>query len=287
MASDMRRLTVLGWAGAVVVLLWIAGVAVLYAIQDRIVFQPDDRPLGDPPADLPRLARAVLETGDGLALSFWLTPPAPGRPVIVYFHGNGGNAGDRAGALAPLIDAGNGILLAEYRGYGGNPGVPSEDAFYADGALYLAEAVARFPGHPIVLWGESLGGGVATSVATDDAIDPALRARIAGLVLDAAFTSLRDIATGQYPLVSAGYLLRSRFDNLSRVSAIRVPVLIMHGGRDAIVSVEHGKRLFDAANEPKTGLFLPDVGHLAFAYDESGRALVAVETFLAGVTPGE
>ncbi|MDZ4737907.1 MAG: alpha/beta fold hydrolase [Rhodospirillaceae bacterium] len=272
---------------AFALLLWMGAAGTLWLIQDRLVFQPDDRLLGDPPAAIARLARETIATTDGLELGFWLASPDPGRPVIVYFHGNGGNAGDRAAALKPLIDDGYGLLLTEYRGFGGNPGKPSESAFYADAAVYVALAGERYPGLPIVIWGESLGAGVATWVATDEALDQALRARIAGIILDAPFTSLRDMAAALNGWLPSLAPMRSRFDNLARIPAIQVSLLILHGEDDWIVPVAQGRRLLEAANDPKTGLFLPGVGHLAFAYDRSGAALAAVEAFLAAIPAGQ
>ncbi|MEX2200680.1 MAG: alpha/beta hydrolase [Dongiaceae bacterium] len=271
----MRWLGFAFWIAAAVFFLWALAVAALWALQDRIVFQFDDRPLGDPPSTIGGLVAATLATADGLDLHFWLAPPDPGRAVIVYFHGNGGNAGDRADALAPLIAAGQGVVLAEYRGYGGNPGKPSEVAFLADGAAYLDAVRSRFPGHRIVLWGESLGGGIALPLALDDGV--------AGVILDSPFTSVPALAAEKYPWVPVDALLRTRFDNLARIGELRVPLLILHGERDPIVPVSHGRRLLAAAGEPKTGIFLPGIGHLAFLVDDSGAARMAVEGFLAVV----
>jgi fermentation-respiration switch protein FrsA (DUF1100 family) len=267
------------WIAGAALFFWALAVAALWALQDRLIFQADGRALGDPPAGLPGFATESLATGDGLTLRFWLAPPAPGKPVIVYFHGNGGNAGDRADAMRPLVAAGYGVALTEYRGYGRNPGAPSEAALLADGAAYLALVRARFPGHRIVLWGESLGGGIALPLAAAN--------RVAGVILDSPFTSLVEIATDKYPFVPVDTLLQTRFDNLAAIGAVHAPLLILHGERDGVVPVEFGRRLLEAANEPRRGLFLPDVPHLAFLTDGSGQALAAVEQFLAEIESGE
>jgi fermentation-respiration switch protein FrsA (DUF1100 family) len=120
-------------------LVWLCAATVVWASQERIIFRPDARRIGEVP---PRFARARLRltqvtTPDGLELTFWAADPLPGRPTLVVFHGNAGNAADRAPLLAPFAEAGYGLVLAEYRGYGGNPGCPSEAGFLADARAYL------------------------------------------------------------------------------------------------------------------------------------------------------
>ena len=269
----MRWVGYLFWIAGAALFLWALAVAALWALQGRLIFQPDDRILGDPPPDLPGFTRALVETADGLSLAFWEAAPQPGKPVILYFHGNGGNAGDRAASLLPLVQAGYGLVLAEYRGYGGNAGTPTEAMLLADGARYLAYVRQHFRDHPVVLWGESLGGGVALPLAASN--------DVAGLILDSPFTSIADVASEKYPFVPVDTLLQTRFDNLAVIRSVHVPILILHGERDAVVPAAHGHKLLAAANPPKRGLFLSDVGHLTFPHDTSGEAQAAVASFLA------
>ena len=271
----MRWIGYIFWIAGAALFLWALAVAALWALQGKLIFQSDDRMLGDPPPDLPGFSRALLETADGLSLVFWQASPQPGMPVILYFHGNGGNAGDRAESLLPLVQQGYGLVLAEYRGYGGNGGKPTEPMLLADGARYLAYVRQHFRDHAVVLWGESLGGGIALPLAASN--------DIAGLILDSPFTSLAALASEKYPFVPVDTLLQTRFDNLSVIRSVHVPILILHGERDTIVPAAHGHALLAAANAPKRGLFFSDVGHLAFPHDLSGEAQKAVADFLAGL----
>ena len=196
----------------------------------------------------------TLSTEDGLSLLSWYVPARPGRPVIAYFHGNGGHIGYRAERLLRFSREGFGVLMAEYRGYGGNPGTPSEAGFYADGRAALAfldrEGVAA---DRVVLYGESLGSGVAVALTVQH--------EIAALILEAPFTSVAEVAQSHFPYLPASRMVVDRFDSLSRIGKVKAPILVLHGERDRVVPVRYGRALFDAAPEPKEGWFAPDAGH--------------------------
>ncbi|WP_376098940.1 alpha/beta hydrolase [Roseomonas sp. CCTCC AB2023176] len=265
---------VLGLAG-----LWLLCAAFLWAAQERLIFYPDARPLAVPrEAESFRLER--LTTADGVALGFLAAPPAPGRPVIVLFHGNAGNAADRVALLRPVTAAGYGLVLAEYRGYGGNPGAPSEAGFLADARAHLDWAAARWPDAPLILWGESIGTGVATRMAAER---PA-----SGLILDAPYTSVAALAARTAPFLPVRLFLRHPFDSLANVAAIRAPVLLLHGEADGVIPVAQGRRMAAAIAEAGgrvETVVLPGVGHPALYADASGRAMAAVLAFLARLTP--
>ena len=226
----------------------------LYLFQRQLLYLPDKtRPelLG-----LEKLGvrEVMLSTEDGLSLLSWYLPARPGRPVIAYFHGNGGHIGYRAQRLLRFAREGYGVLMPEYRGYGGNPGAPSETGFYADGRAALAfldhEAIAATR---LVLYGESLGSGVAVELA--------VRHEIAGLILEAPFTSVAEVAQCHFPFVPAARLVTDRFDSLSRIGRVRAPILVLHGEGDRVVPVRFGRALLDAAPGPKEGWFAPEAGH--------------------------
>ena len=226
----------------------------LYLFQRQLLYFPDrNRPAL---FGLERLGvrEVSLATEDGLSLLSWYVPARPGRPVIAYFHGNGGHIGYRAERLLRFAREGYGVLMAEYRGYGGNPGAPSEAGFYADGRAALAfldrEGVAP---NRLVLYGESLGSGVAVALATEH--------EIAALVLEAPLTSVAEVAQCHFPYVPASRMVVDRFDSLSRIGRVRAPILVLHGERDRVVPVRYGRALFDAAPEPKEGWFAPEAGH--------------------------
>ena len=229
-------------------------VAGLFVFQRRLLYRPrSTRPALDELASI-GVREVELTTADGLNLLAWYFPPRPGRPVILYFHGNGGHIGYRRERLRLFAGEGYGVLLAEYRGYGGNPGVPCERGLFADGDSALDFLEQRgIPAERIVLWGESLGSGVAVHLAATRAI--------AALVLEAPFTSVVACAQRRYPFVPAALLLHDRFDSMSRIARVTAPLLILHGERDRVVPVRQGRALLAAASAPKEGWFSRDGSH--------------------------
>ena len=242
-------------------LLFGAGLAVygsvvggLYFFQRRLLYRP--RPTRPALNDLALLGVREIEltTKDGLTLFSWYLPPPAGRPIIAYFHGNGGNIGYRAERLRRFAAAGYGVLLAEYRGYGGNPGEPCERGLFADAEAALDFlATSNVSSDNIVLWGESLGSGVAVHLAATRAIG--------GVVLEAPFTSVAACAQRRYPFVPAAWLVHDRYDSLSRIAQVAAPLLILHGERDMVVPVHHGRVLLAAATAPSEGWFSPSASH--------------------------
>jgi fermentation-respiration switch protein FrsA (DUF1100 family) len=229
-------------------------VAALFAAQRRLLFRPGvARPdLGR--TDLSGVAEISVTTQDGLSLVSWYLPPPPGRPVVLYLHGNGGHIGYRAARLRRFAEAGYGVLMLEYRGYGGNPGKPSEAGLYADAEAAMAFlATAAIPAERLVLWGESLGSAVAVHLAAERAV--------AGVVLEAPFTSVAAIAQWHYPFLPAARLVRDRFDARAQIGRLRAPVLVLHGGHDRVVPIRFGRALLAAAPEPKEGWFAPRAEH--------------------------
>jgi fermentation-respiration switch protein FrsA (DUF1100 family) len=223
-------------------------------LQDWLLYFPDKtRP--DPATTGVAAVREVsLETADGITLRSWWLPPREGRPVIAYFHGNGGNIGHRAIRVRRFAEAGLGLLMLEYRGYGGNPGRPSEAGLFADARAALAFLDrAGIPAGQVVLWGESLGSGVAVAMASEQPVG--------AVVLEASYTRLEDVAAMHYPAWLVRLALRDRFDSLSRIAAVKAPLLVLHGEQDTIIPVALGRALFAAANEPKEGWFAPQGGH--------------------------
>jgi uncharacterized protein len=226
----------------------------LYVFQRHLLYFPDGtRPeLGE----LAALGVREVEvtTADGLSLLSWYLRPRDNRPVIAYFHGNGGHIGYRDERLRRFARDGYGVLMLEYRGYGANPGTPTEAGFYTDGAAALdfleREGITR---NRLVLYGESLGSGVAAHLASQH--------EIACLILEAPFTSVAAVAQYHYSFVPASVLVRDRFDSLSAIGNVKAPILVLHGDRDSVVPVGFGRALFDAAPEPKEFWSAPEAGH--------------------------
>jgi uncharacterized protein len=239
----------------------------LYLFQRRLLYRPClTRPALDELALL-GVREIELTTQDGLTLFSWYLPPPAGRPVIAYFHGNGGNIGYRTERLLRFAAEGYGVLLAEYRGYGGNPGEPCERGLFTDAKAALDFlAASDISSEQVVLWGESLGSGVAVHLAATRAIG--------GVVLEAPFTSVAACAQRHYPFVPAAWLVHDRFDSLSRIAQVTAPLLILHGERDMVVPVHHGRTLLAAATASSEGWFSPSAGHENLA--EHGALDVAI-----------
>jgi len=255
----------------VAAVVYVVLVAALYVFQRNILYFPDTSVPSPVHSGVPEMQPVTLETEDGLKLLAWYRA-AEGKPVLVYFHGNAGNIGARGFKVRPYLDAGFGVLLVSYRGYGGNLGSPTEEGLYADGraALDFLKIQGVAP-ERTVLYGESLGTGVAVQMASE--LGP--ENPVAALVLEAPFTSMGDVAAHHYPYVPARWLIKDRFDSAAKIGGVKAPVLIIHGDRDRTIPVKFGKMLFEAAAEPKEGRWLEGGDHNDL-YD-FGAARIVVE----------
>ncbi len=237
-----------------VVIAYAAFAAIMYVMQRSLMYFPDREPPVPAHGGVPEMQVVRFATADGLDLVAWYRAAAGDRPTILYFHGNGGNIAGRGFKVKPYLDAGYGVMLAEYRGYGGNPGSPDEAGLYADGRAALDWLAGQgVTPEGLVIYGESLGSGVAVQLASER--------RFAALVLEAPFSSAVDVAASAYWFLPVRWLLKDRFDSLSKIAAVQAPLLLVHGERDHVVPTRFGRRLFAAANEPKKAIFLPRGGH--------------------------
>jgi fermentation-respiration switch protein FrsA (DUF1100 family) len=226
--------------------------ALMYVAQRSLMYVPDTA--RTPPASVGLKAEELmLDTADGEKLVAWHVPPATGRPLVLYFHGNGGALSARAERFRALTADGTGLLAPAYRGYGGSSGRPSEAGLLADAAAAYAFAVARYPADRIVVWGESLGTGVATALAADKPV--------ARVILESPFTSAVDIAAATYFFLPVRLLMHDQFHSERRIGQVVAPVLVLHGDRDTIVPIGHGERLYELVRAPKQFLRLPGAGH--------------------------
>jgi len=241
---------------AVPALAYAAAVGFLAARQRSFIFRPPaERP--DPAAMAGAGFSPAGGEGDaGATPRFWISPArAPDARTVVFLHGNASTVADGASKLAPLREAGLGVMLVEYPGYGGAPGRPTEATIMrqAEEALDLLGRAGIEP-RRLVLWGESLGTGVATRLAVGRGV--------AGVVLEAPFTSVADRAQEIYWWTPARWIVLDAFDNLSRIAKLGAPLLIVHGERDETTPAAHGRRLLAAAAEPRRGVFFPEGGHV-------------------------
>ncbi len=223
----------------------------LFVMQGRFIY-PASQEL-HPPA--PGFEAVSITTADGLEhIVHWRAPEAD-KPTLVYFHGNGGTLAGSTKRTELLASMGYGVLLASYRGYGGNSGEPSEEGLYADGRAALAFLADQGvePGRTIIA-GNSIGSGTAVQMASE--LGPA------GLILIAPFTSLPDVAADALPIVPARLLMRDRFDNLAKLPELSLPILIMHGRPDRVVPFAFGEEL--ANSNPRVRFI---------AFDNAGHEL--------------
>jgi fermentation-respiration switch protein FrsA (DUF1100 family) len=212
------------------------------------------------------------QTAEGLILTHWyLPPPNPEAPVIVAFHGNAGHLGDRVPKLLPVAGAGFGLLLAGYRGYGGNPGQPSEAHLTADahGLLDWLEAQGTGPDRT-VLYGESLGSGIAVKMSAEG--------RGAAVVLESPYSSVADVAQMHYWYLPARWLILDGWNSLRQIARKSAPLLVLHGTADRTIPLKFGQALYDAAPEPKELVVVPEAGHVDLL--ERPEVLTRVIAFL-------
>jgi uncharacterized protein len=226
----------------------------LYAGQRKILFRCDAAEVD--PATLGLRAQTLrLKTEDGESLVAWSFPPAPERPLILYFHGNAGGLDLRAERFHAIAKAGMGLLAIEYRGYASSTGSPSERGLKLDGeAAYAAAIASGVAPERIVPLGESLGSGVAVALAA--------RHKVGALVLDSPYSSIVDVAAATYWFVPVRSLLRDPFRNDLLIGSVKAPTLIVHGTKDGVVPIRFGEKLFALANQPKEFWRVEGAAHL-------------------------
>jgi fermentation-respiration switch protein FrsA (DUF1100 family) len=241
---------------AAVVLLLGVGVGLVWGFQRALIYFPDDDP-GPPSAWGLAGARPVdLHTSDGLRLGAWWLPAAdPAAPAVLVANGNGGHRGLRAPLARALGEAGLSVLLFDYRGYGGNPGSPSEEGLARDvraARAYLVED-AGVPADRLVYFGESLGAAVVSELAVEH--PPA------ALVLRSPFTDLAAVGRAHYPFLPVGLLLRDRYRVAEHVAQVAAPVTVVYGGADSIVPPAQSRAVADAAARLHAVVEVPGADH--------------------------
>jgi hypothetical protein len=235
--------------------IYLAVLGYLWATQRSHVFRPGLGPLDLTGSAVASYMRAEpIQTADGLALTAWYAPARPGRRTLVYFHGNAGTLGDRHERILPYLERGFGVLLVGYRGYGGNPGRPSEHGLYDDGRAHL-DWLARngLQGDALILYGESLGAAVAIEMARE--------CKAAALVLEAPFASIVLSARARYPVFAFDWLIKDKFASIKKIDKVKTPLFIIHGALDVVTPQRFGRMLFERAREPKSAFWPAQAGH--------------------------
>ena len=276
----MPKNTRVALAVAVIVTLVASGlVALIWSQQRRLIYFPSPGPVPSAAALLPGGRDVELHTEDGIRLGAWFLPAAGGPgPAVLVCNGNAGDRSMRAPLAAALNRMGLSVLLFDYRGYGGNPGRPSEDGLAADARAAQAWLAGQAEVDPdrIAYFGESLGAAVALGLAVER--PPA------ALVLRSPFTSLADVGAVHYPWLPVRRLLMDRYPSIDRIGSLVAPLLVIAGESDAIVPAVLSRRLYDAAPEPKRFVLIPDAGHNDPQLLDGRQMLSEIERFLSETT---
>lgn len=265
---------------------YVAAIVGVRLAERSLVYVPGSRTVDDPAAALALNQRAVtFRAADSTVLSAWIIPGAnakPDAPWVLISHGNYGNIGygGRPQFYAWFRDLGVNLFAYDYRGFGASEGVPSEAGVYADAEAayrYLTDTL-RVPPSRIVLFGHSLGTGVT--------IELARHVSAAGLIVEDAYTSVADRGQEVFRLLPIKLIARSRFASIEKVGQLTVPKLFLHARNDRTIPIEHGRRVFAAAAEPKEFVEL-DAGHADAYSAERTRYYGAIDAFIRRVTTSE
>jgi fermentation-respiration switch protein FrsA (DUF1100 family) len=247
-----RWLRWFGWLTAS----YIAVIVVLMLLENRLIFKPSGSDNWLPaPAGIP-VEEVWMATADGTPIHARWFPRIGATGALLYCHGKSGNISHRTSAVRELLDGlKESVLIFDYPGYGKSGGEPSEAGCYAaaDAAYDWLIEERRIAPSRIILFGKSLGGGVATEIAS--------RREHRVLVLVKTFTSMVDMGQRRFPFVPARWLVRNRFDNLGKIGACRGPIFIAHGECDQLIPLSQGQELFAAAAEPKRFFIMKGCGH--------------------------
>ena len=267
----MRAVLILGVAvAAILVIAWTQQRRLIYFPFGQLPDERQIRVAGLTPVSFP--------TSDGLTLNGWfIKPDKASRFTVVVFNGNAGNRSMRLDLADALSKRGIAVLLFDYRGFGGNPGSPSEDGLRLDARAIHGYLIGRPDVDPagIVYFGESLGTAVASELAV---VHPP-----AALILRSPFASMTEVGQHHYTWLPVKWLLRDRYATVDHIGRVRSPVLVIAGDRDRIVPVSHSRRVFEAAVEPKKLVIIPDADHNDAVMFSDGAMVESVARFLETV----
>ncbi len=238
--------------------LYIGVIVIMTIFQRQLLYLPN-KDIGTPEQyGLSGFSEESIKTSDNVTIQTWFRPAKEKLPTILYFHGNASHIGNRAGIYSALAGKGFGVLAVSYRGYGKSEGTPNEQGLYNDGraAIKFLTTNKNIPLNNIIIYGESLGTGVSTQMASEY--------KVGAVVLQAPYTSVSGRAAEIYFFIPVKLVMADHFDSLSKIDKITSPLLIVHGEMDETIPIRHGKTLLEAANQPKEATFFPDVGHNNF-----------------------
>ena len=262
-------MTFVKWTFILAAAAYLGFAALMYFAQRSLMYFPDRARTSPAAAGFPQAEEITLDTADGERVIAWHVPPRGEKPVMLYFHGNGGALNLRVDRFQKLAAGGLGLVALSYRGYGGSSGTPTEAGLIEDARAAYAFAAERYPGR-IALWGESLGTGVAVALAAEKPV--------AHLILDAPYTSTVDVAADLYWFLPVRLLMKDQFRSDRRIRQVTAPVLILHGEADDIMPIQYGERLLAMVPGKKQMVRFKDGYHVDL--DRHG-AMEAALKFLA------
>jgi fermentation-respiration switch protein FrsA (DUF1100 family) len=247
-------MTALKWLLIVGAACYFGFVTLLYFAQRSILYPIPEKTRTSPAAaGFPEAEERILSTSDGEKLVAWHVPPREGKPVIIFFHGNGDILAWRVSWFREMTAAGAGLVAVSFRGYAGSSGSPTEAGLLQDAEAAYAFANQHYAPERIVVWGFSLGTGPAVALAANR--------RIGKLILEAPYSSVADVAAAAFPFIPARWFIRDQFHSDQWISNVTAPVLIMHGERDRTIPIRFGERLYELARQPKQMVRFPEGGH--------------------------
>lgn len=251
---------------SLIALIYISACGYMYFAQDSLIFKPtqDVKPISEV---FPGAYEYWISTPEGNNLQTWYKPAQLGKEMLVYLHGNAGNLSTRGRLINILSEDDRGLLIFSWGGFGMSEGKPNEQSFYnnARAVFDWLESEKGLNASDLIVYGESLGTGVAVQLATER--------EFKGVVLAAPYTSIAQMAANDYPWLPVNLLLNHRFDSIDKVTAITEPLVVMHSTDDDTIPFEQGELLFNAATEPK--LFMPFTvrQHTKFRSEDVERAI--------------
>ena len=238
-----------------IIIIYSSVLILLFIFQRSLMYHPEENNYFGDQLKV-KVEKVKIKTSDNINLLGWFHKKDLKKfKTIVYFHGNAGNLENRIHKLNHFKDMDVNFLIIAWRGFSGNQGKPSEKGLYKDGnsaILWLKNLGLK--DNDIVLYGESLGSGIATEIAQNN--------NFAGLVLETPFTSMIEAAKNFYPYIPVALLLKDKYDNQKKIKNINIPVLVMHGEADQIVPFWMGEKIFELANQPKYSYFTKFDDHM-------------------------
>jgi uncharacterized protein len=228
-------------------------VALFYVAQRKMQYFPESFRTMPAAAGLAEAEEITLDTADGERVIVWHLPPRGEKPVVLYLHGNGASLRWRVDRFRALTADGTGLVALSYRGYGGSSGSPTEAGLIKDAEAAYAFTVARYAPSRIVVWGESLGSGVAVALAAEKPVGH--------VVLQSPFSSAADVGAERYWFVPVRLLMKDQFRSDLRIGKVTAPMLVLHGDQDNVVPFALGERLYGLINAPKRFVAFPGAGH--------------------------